>query len=248
VNCALGELRVPARVAYAFLDEPPFGAPGPDGRAVGYDAELAEIALRAVGVTQIDFALAKFPDLIPGVTSGRWAMNTGMFITRERALRVAFGRPIWALVDGFVVKSGNPKNLHSYADAARDPTVNIGGVRNNVQVDNAVRAGVPAERLRLFESQHEIIPEIQAGRIDAYPGAALAHRGFLSAIRAEGVEIVQLDAQKGPPPFGAFSYAKENAILREAVDAYLGRYLGGSDHLALARKHGLTIDEISPVI
>jgi polar amino acid transport system substrate-binding protein len=187
-----GEPRVPKRVAYAYLDEPPFGAPGPDGRAIGYDAELAETALHAIGVKQIDFVLVKFLELMAGVISGRWAMNTGMFMTRERARSIAFSRPIWALVDGFVVKAGNPKNLRSYADAARDPSVKVGGVRNNVQVDSAIGAGIPAERLRLFESQHEIIPEIQAGRIDAYPGAALAHRGFLGSTKAEGLELSNL--------------------------------------------------------
>jgi polar amino acid transport system substrate-binding protein len=187
VSCSNSEeLRVPARVTYAFLDEPPFGTPSSDGRAVGYDAELAETALHAIGVKQIDFVLVKFPELMPGVISGRWAMNTGMFVTRERAQSIAFTRPIWALVDGFMVQAGNPMKLRSYADAARDPSVKVGGVRNNVQVDSAIGAGIPAERLRLFESQHEIIPEIQAGRIDAYPGAALAHRGFLGATKAEG--------------------------------------------------------------
>ncbi|MDQ0393049.1 transporter substrate-binding domain-containing protein [Labrys monachus] len=239
---------IPHRIVYAYLDEPPFGAPGPDGGAIGYDAELAENVLHAVGVTHIDVVLVKFPDLIGGVMSGRWTMNTGMFVTPERSQSVAFSRPIWALVDGFVVKAGNPKGLRSYADAARDPSVKLAGVRGNVQVDSAFKAGVPAERMRLFESQHDIIAEIRSGRIDAYPGAALAHRGFIEATGADGVEVVQLESQAGTAPLGAFSYAKESRALKDAVDAYLAEYLGTDQHLALAKKYGLTMEEISPVI
>jgi polar amino acid transport system substrate-binding protein len=95
---------IPHRIVYAYLDEPPFGAPGPDGHAIGYDAELAEKVLRAIGVKHIDVVLVKFPELIDGVTSGRWTMNTGMFVTPERAQSVAFSRPIWALIDGFVAR------------------------------------------------------------------------------------------------------------------------------------------------
>jgi polar amino acid transport system substrate-binding protein len=45
------------------------------------------------------------------VEEERWDMNVPIFISAERERRIAFGRPVWALSDGFLLPPGNPKVL-----------------------------------------------------------------------------------------------------------------------------------------
>src|SRR5215470_4310043 len=101
-------------VIFAYLDEPPFCAPGPDGGAIGCDVEVAFVLLRAIGIERIEARMVTFAELLPGVASGLWHINTPLFVTSERAKLVTFSRPVWALADGFMVKAGNPRQLTSY--------------------------------------------------------------------------------------------------------------------------------------
>jgi len=64
------------------------------------DVELAEAVLREIGVTRIKHRLTTFSELLPGVEAGRWDMNVPLFVTPERAARVAFSVPVWAIGDG----------------------------------------------------------------------------------------------------------------------------------------------------
>lgn len=240
---------LPSHVIYAFIDEPPFGAPGPDGLPVGYDYSVAQIVLRRLGIEHIDSKLVEFADLIPGVIEGKWTINTGMFVTPGRSEQIVFSRPIWALVDGFVVQAGNPKRVLSYEDAARDQTVTVGVVEGNVQIETALAAGIPEKRIRRFKSQHEVVREVIAGRVCAYPGAALAHRGFLTRIKEDSVDVVDISpGPHGSLPFGAFSFGPKNLALARAFDRELKGFLGSSEHLLLAERHGLSRSEINPIL
>lgn len=235
------------RIVYAFIDEPPFGAPGPDGSPVGYDYSVAVEVLSRLGVTQIAHKLVTFADLIPGVAEGMWDINTGMFITPRRSEQVIFSNPIWALVDGFVVPAGNPKQIRSYEDAARDATIVLGVVEGNVQIETALAAGVPESRIRRFKNQHEVVEQVATGAVSAYPGAALAHRGFLNRLGENRVQVVEVKSA-AELPLGALSFGKQNARLAKAFNSELVGFLGSKRHEELARQHGLSRAEIDPVL
>ena len=86
--CSVNDWR--ERTVLAYLDEPPFCAPGPHGHPAGCDIEVAEHVLAEAGVRQVVFELATFPELIPGLIDGRWHVSTPMFVTPERAGRIRF--------------------------------------------------------------------------------------------------------------------------------------------------------------
>jgi polar amino acid transport system substrate-binding protein len=88
------------KVTIAYIEEPPFGWTEQGGTATGADVELAEAVLREIGVTRIKHRLTTFSELLPGVEAGRWDMNVPLFVTPERAARVAFSVPVWAIGDG----------------------------------------------------------------------------------------------------------------------------------------------------
>src|SRR5688572_5662677 len=97
----------------AYLDEPPYFAPGPDGQPVGCDIELARTVLADLGVEQVTFVLTTFGELVPGVRERRWHLNVPMFITAERAESIRFSLPVWAANDGFIVRVDDRRDVSS---------------------------------------------------------------------------------------------------------------------------------------
>ena len=82
------------RVVLAYIDEPPFGMPGPDGQARGCDVDLAMTVLHGIGVRHIEMRLTTFAELLPGVCAGRWTINTPLFVTP----RLWPGRKLWTFL------------------------------------------------------------------------------------------------------------------------------------------------------
>lgn len=235
------------KVRIAYVDEPPFYWTGDDQTVVGADVELAEVVLRAIGVTSIEYQLTTFAELLPGVSEGRWDMNVPIFVTEERAQQVAFSLPVWALGDGFVVQRGNPKALMSYEAVAARGDARLGLIPGQVQVDSAKSAGVSNGQIVLFKDQPEAIAALQAGKIDAFAATALGNRAIANA--HAGLEAIAHAMDKGgKAPIGAFSFSKTNQSLLQAVNEQLRGYLGSADHRARVAKYGITATEIDGVV
>ncbi|CAE6903134.1 transporter substrate-binding domain-containing protein [Paraburkholderia domus] len=234
------------KVRIAYLEEPPFYWTGDDHSATGADIELAEVVLRAIGVTSIEHQLTSFEELLPGVQEGRWDMNVPIFVTAERAERVAFSVPVWALGDGFLLRHGNPKALTSYATVAARNDARLGIVAGTVQLGSAKSAGVIDSQIVAFKGQTEAIDALLAGKIDAYASTAVGSRVLASANKE--LEVLAHETSKdGRAPVGAFSFSKSNPDLLQAVNEQLRKYLGSADHRARMAKYGLTQAELDSV-
>lgn len=234
------------KVRIAYLEEPPFYWTGDDHSATGADIELAEVVLRAIGVTSIEHQLTSFEELLPGVQEGRWDMNVPIFVTAERAERVAFSVPVWALGDGFLLRHGNPKALTSYATVAARNDARLGIVAGTVQLGSAKSAGVIDSQIVAFKGQTEAIDALLAGKIDAYASTAVGSRVLASANKE--LEVLAHETSKdGRAPVGAFSFSKSNPDLLQAVNEQLRKYLGSADHRARIAKYGLTQTELDSV-
>lgn len=239
------------RVVLAYIDEPPFGKTGPDGRALGCDVDLALIVLHAIGVKKVETHLATFAELLPGVASGRWTINVPLFVTPERAASVSFSRPVWALHDGLIVPSGNPKKLASYRAIAEGHDTRLGVVTGQVQRDAAIRSGVAPVQIIEFATQHDVVEALLAGKIDAYASTAVGNRTFVRESANLGLLAVELDVSAASPevavPVGAFSFARSNIELRKRFDEYLAHYLGSQEHRERMASQGLSAREIDPI-
>jgi polar amino acid transport system substrate-binding protein len=235
------------KIAIAYIEEPPFGWTGHDAKPTGADVELAEVVLRAIGYTQIQYQRVTFEELLPGVASGSWDMNVPIFITAERGELVDFGVPVWAAGDGFVVVAGNPKGLDSYSAVARLGDARVGVMPGTVQRLSALEAGVPESRIFQFANQDQAIEALLAGHIDAYAATTLGNRAIAGRIGHDRVAAVS-HAVGESAPLGSFSFRKGNSSLRNAVNAELRAYLGSADHRQRMAKYGFTNDEIDPVL
>ncbi|MDB6078534.1 MAG: amino acid transporter substrate-binding protein, partial [Akkermansiaceae bacterium] len=217
------------KVRIAYIEEPPFYWTGEDRSATGADIELADVVLRAIGVTNIEYRLTSFEELLPGVNEGRWEMNVPIFATAARAQQVAFSVPVWSLGDGFVVHRGNPKALTSYEAVAAQGEARLGLIPGQVQVDFAKSAGVGDRQVVLFKDQPDAVAALLAGKIDAFAATAVGNRVIVAANQElEAVAHQAGGARKAP--VGAFSFSKSNHGLLQAVNEQLRGYLGSTDH------------------
>jgi polar amino acid transport system substrate-binding protein len=232
---------VPSAVVVAVLDEPPFCWLDPDGSASGCDVEVARAALHLAGVTSVEFRLATFPELIPGVLAGRWHLNTGMFITEARRRQVRFTRSIWAMSDGLIVRRSDADRLNSYAALATDPDADLGVVVGQVQGETAARARVPPERISYFTTQDDAVQAVRDGRVDAAASTAIGNRAYVARLADPRIVAVDVPATNGQDrPLGAFSLSPRQVGLADALDTALSTYLGSAEHRDLMLGHGFT--------
>ena len=235
-------------IVFAYLDEPPFCAPGADGAPTGCDVEVAFAILKAIGIERIETRLVTFAELLPGVAGGAWHLNTPLFITEERARLVDFSRPVWSLADGFMVRAGNPKHLASYDALAANADARLVVVADQVQEQRALSAGLPVQRIQRVATQAEAVNAVLDHRADAYASVAMAHRGYLAANPNDALAVADFGVSGGAAALGAYSFAKSNQELRRSFDDALERYLGSPEHRGVMRRYGFTDADIDRVL
>jgi len=234
------------KVRIAYIEEPPFYWTRPDHSVTGADIELAEVVLRAIGVSSIEYHLTSFEEFLPGIQEGRWDMNVPIFVTAEREERVAFSVPVWAIGDGFLFRRGNPKALTSYTTVAELGNARLGLVGGTIQINAAKLAGVSDNRIVIFKDQPAAVAALLEGKIDAYASTGVGSRA-LAGTHPE-LEAIALESDKNAKaPVGAFSFNKNNHRLAQAVNEQLRKYLGSEDHRARMAKYGITQTEIDGV-
>jgi polar amino acid transport system substrate-binding protein len=234
------------KIRVAYIEEPPFYFTAPDQSVTGSDIELAQVVLSAIGVTFIEYVPTTFGEFLPGVEAGRWDMNVPIFVSAERAKRVAFSLPVWAMGDGFVIPAGNPKALTSYEAVARTGA-RLGTIAGTVQIGAAKSAGATDSQIVVFKDQPDAIAALLAGKIDAFVGTAVGNRA-LAAGHKKLETIAHAQSKDGKVPVGAFSFSKNNGNLLQAVNDQLRGYLGSADHRARVAKYGITASEIDGVV
>lgn len=235
-------------IIFAYLDEPPFCAPSNDGMPLGCDVEVAFAVLRAIGIERIETRLVTFAELLPGVASGAWHINTPLFITEERARLVDFSRPVWSLADGLMVKAGNPKRLTNYRALAVHADARLVVVADQVQEQRALAAGLAPARVLRVATQPEAVAAVRDGRADAYASVAMAHRGCLRAEPDARLAVVDFGPDGGAAADGAYSFGKSNIDLKRAFDGALKQFLGSSEHRAIMWRFGFTDVDVDRVV
>jgi polar amino acid transport system substrate-binding protein len=239
------------KVVFAYIEEPPFAATV-NGQPSGSDIDVARAILSRMGIRDVEVRKVEFPDLLPGVATNKWTMNTALFVTPDRAKVVTFSNPIWALVDGMIVRAGNPKRITSYKSIAASDA-RLGVVKETVQVAAAEAAGIPADRIVGFDSQDAVVAAMKSGQVDAYSNTALGQRGFLAAMKDPALTLAEpfeppMENGRACAGFGAFSFNKNNVAFIERFNGELAKYLGTAEHRTLLGKYGFSAEEITPAL
>lgn len=232
---------------FGYLIEPPFNYRLDDGTVTGCDVELAKALLARIGENDFEPVETEFAELLPGVAAGRWRMTTGLFATEERKKTAIFSRPIWALADGLLVRKENPKSLTGYHAIAGNSSAGVAVIRGQVQHDAAIQFGVPAARIRIFETYGDAAEAVTRGTVDAYASVARAHAAFCEQHPELSLEVVRISAAEKEPAFGSFAFATHDDALRQTVDQALQEYLGSKAHRAMMARFGFGGDEVDLV-
>ncbi|WMW64702.1 ectoine/hydroxyectoine ABC transporter substrate-binding protein EhuB [Nitratidesulfovibrio liaohensis] len=237
------------RVGYAL--EPPYAYRTPEGTVTGEAPEVARAALTRAGITRVRWVLGDFNALIPDLLAGHIDMiAAGMFVTPDRAARVAFSLPTSSVGQGLLVRRGNPRGLHDYASLAERNEVTLAVLDGAVEHRQLLLLGMPAERLFPVADAHAGMTAVRKGRVDglALSGPTVTllarqHPDELEAARPFTQPVIDGKSVSG---LCAFAFRKEDAPLVDRVNEQLRAFIGTPEHLALVQPFGFDGSTLPP--
>lgn len=248
---ALERIRREGRARVGFANEAPYAYVDPETRRLTGEApEIARAVLRRLGVEEIEGVLTEFGSLIPGLRARRFDLiAAGMYVTPERCRQVAFSQPTYAIGGAFLVRAGNPHDLHAYADVRSSEDVRLGVMAGAVERGYAQSSGIPEDRIVTFPDAPSAVAGLLADRVDAFAATALTARDLLGKAGSRALALADpfrdpvFDGRRARG-HGAFAFRPGDAALRDAFDAELASFLGSEEHAALVRPFGFTREDL----
>lgn len=231
------------RIGYAV--EAPYAVVTADGQVSGAAPELARLVGGRIGVKQFTWVQTSFDALIPDLLARRFDMvAAGMFITPERAGRVAQSQPTQKVSAGLLVRAGGNAGAAGPADLSALAKVAV--IDGSVEQSRWLQAGLPVERLM-------VVPDAASGRSAVLEGLADALALSLPTVRwmaahSQGRLVVR--TLNGRDPLGrsadytAFQFHPDDVALREAWDRAQSDVVGSAEHLGAVRSWGFGPDEL----
>jgi polar amino acid transport system substrate-binding protein len=154
------------------------------------------------------------------------------------------------MAEAFLVMKGNPKNLHSFADAAKKSDAILGVGRGSVEVQNALDAGMPKSRLLLLPDTTSALSALLAGRVDAFSATTATISALSSASdRVErALPFTQPLNAEGKVNYGypALAFRQADTDFRDAYNAELKKVRESGKLLEILKAYGFTEDELPP--
>ena len=164
----------------------------------------------------------------------------GMFITPERASRIAFSLPYSRTAQGLLTRRGNPKGLHAYADVAARSDVVAAVLAGSIEQQTLLRLGMSPSRLFVVPEPADGLAAVRQGRADC-----LALSAPTVAWMADNApeEVEAATPFRGPGDTlavgrSAFGFRREDVHLRRAVDQALLGYIGTPEQLRRVQPFG----------
>jgi len=235
------------RIGYAV--EAPYAFLTPEGEVTGQSPELARLIAPRIGARELRWRLAEFGALLAELEEGRIdVVAAGMFITPERARRVAFSEPVFHVRQGLLVARGNPHGLHSYADALDRPGVRIAALTGAVEADLLRRLGLPQTRLLQAPDARTGLSAVETGLADGLALSSPTIQWMALRDQLGGAEIARPFAQPDPAllgryGYGAFAFRLRDQALLRAWNAAQKELLAGPEFLRLMERFGFTPEE-----
>ena len=242
------------KVTVGIHNRRPWGFKTEDGSVAGFHPDLVRAAFEPLGITEIDFVVAEFGALIPGLMARRFDMiASGIAITGERCKQVIFSEPDLTVGDAILVMKGNPKGVHSFADIVGSEDFVLGGGRGTLNTQNALSAGIPDDRLMQFPSGNETLSALMAGRVDGSvmsgPTATMMLEDPKLGEKLERVtpfEGLELSDGSEAALYTAIAFRPEDTELRDAYNKQLNRLKGDGFVDETRMRYGFTDDEAVP--
>ncbi|MGW2559066.1 ectoine/hydroxyectoine ABC transporter substrate-binding protein EhuB [Streptomyces sp. NPDC001514] len=244
---SLARLRSQGTVRLGIAGEVPYGYIDDQGAFTGEAPELARTVFRRLGVTDVQPVATDFASLIPGLNSQQFdVVSAGMYINKERCAQVIFSDPEYQMLDSFIVRKGNPKNLRSYEDVVRSGAKFATGT-GYAEIGYAVAAGYPEKDIVILQDQVAGLNAVESGRVDVFAGTALTTREVVrKSSKAEATEpFAAVVDGKRKIDGGGFAFRPTDTELRDAFNAEIHRMKKSGELFRILRRFGFTESEMT---
>ena len=238
-------------VLIGYANEAPFAYyDNESGKLIGESVEVTRHILKKMGVADFEGVLTEFASLIPGLKAGRFdVIAAGMWIIPPRCREINFSEPISCIGQGFIVRVGNPLNLHGYEDVARHPGARLAVVAGGVELRFARAVGLTQDRILIFPDAPSAIAGLQADRVDALAGPVPAHKDMLRKANDPSLERAQPFNRPNVPGeptrlCSGIGFRKDDVHFLEEFDSHLKSFIGTDQHLEMVEAFGFTETEL----
>lgn len=205
-------------------DQPPLHAKTGTGELIGLDIDISKVMANAMGV-KLKIANMPFPELLPALEAGKIDMIlSGMTITPERNLKVAFIGPYFVTGKGILSKSQTISSFKNSNDINR-PGFNLAALKNSTGQAFAENV-LPKANLTTTESLNDALDLLLQGKVDAvvadYPFCAV------SALRYKEKGLATLQTPFNYEPMG-IAMPGDDPLLINWVENFLSTLKGSGD-------------------
>ena len=198
-------------------NQPPLNATSKEGEIIGLDAELAQLIADAMGV-KIKFEVMPFSELLSSLETGKIQMIlSGMTITPERNLKVAFVGPYFISGKSIVTTKEKALSIESTDDINTSYTTLVALKGSTSQ--NFVQNVVPKAKLVITKNYNEALDLVLQGKADAmvadYPFCVV------SAIRYREKKLIAVDEPFTYEPLGIAIPANDPLLINWLENVFL---------------------------
>ena len=147
-------------------NQPPFSAQSKVGGLIGYEVDLAEMLAKAMGV-ELKIVEIPFPELLPALEAGKIdAVMSGMTITIERNLKVAFVGPYVLSGKSILTKSTSSLATATNAQAINQASTKLVTLKASTS-QRFVELNIPDANLTLVDDYDEGVELVMNDQADA---------------------------------------------------------------------------------
>ncbi|MFF3684900.1 ectoine/hydroxyectoine ABC transporter substrate-binding protein EhuB [Streptomyces sp. NPDC002187] len=244
---ALARLKSQGTVRLGIAGEVPYGYVDKQGEFTGEAPELARVIFKRLGIDEVQPVATDFASLIPGLNSQQFdVVSAGMYINKERCAQVIFADPEYQMLDSFIVRKGNPKNLRTYEDVVKSKARFATGT-GYAEIDYAVAAGYPEKDIVILQDQVAGLNAVESGRVDVFAGTALTTREVVrKSAKAEATEAFAavVDGERKIDG-GGFAFRPTDTELRDAFNAEIHKMKKSGELFRILKPFGFTEKEMT---
>jgi len=249
----LAKIKQQGYINVGFANEDPYGYADSSGKLTGESPEIARYIIHQIDPkVKLEGVLTEFGSLIPGLQAKRFDMvAAGMFITPKRCKQVTFTNPNYTIGEALLVAKGNPKNLHSYEDIAKNPNAKLAVESGAVEGGYAKDVGVKQSQLVEVPDPPSGLAAVATGRADAFSLTSVSIQQLVMKSKNDKVQVADPFTQpiingKKLVNYGGFAFRKDETALVKAVNEQLAKYIGTPQHLQLVKPFGFTKVNVPP--
>jgi polar amino acid transport system substrate-binding protein len=234
-----------------IANEQPYAYIGTDGQVTGANIDILKAVLAPLGISKVDTPITDFGSLVPGLIAKRFDLiGAGLFINPQRCKVIGYSNPVTRSGGAFIVKAGNPLNLHSLKDVAQNGKVRLATQPGSNQVQEAKDSGIGAAQMALFDKDTEALAALEADRVDVvyFPDAeiiSLLKKASSPAVE-RGLPFEQIPDAQGKPTWNYHAYGlpKNDPEFTQAFNTELAKLRASGELLKILQKYGYTENEL----